>query len=150
MKINFKSLLEYRKAPQRVIFKDHYYNDKMISLHNKLYPVKDMFESHALRNGVNIKFEDALKSDISKDANPSSISRSIVMTVQDNLTGHTSSAVIDTSKTSYLHQEIGHRILPLSNGETKEITTVSRHEDNLLQHIYRMLETCTDLAKNIK
>lgn len=135
----------YSNNPVNIV--DYYADDSVSFALNRLRPLRDIFESYARKNLVSVSIDRAsiLEGD-SERIKPSLkflLDKSIALCVTNNINGKSKTAIIDTTKDSFIHQGTESILLKNKNGKEFRVHSRYSHEDNFVRAVFRRLEYLT-------
>ena len=147
---NFKNITSELKRfylNESVAIAKAYGRDSVSTALCDLALVKDVFVPYARSNSVYLSIDRA-SSIISDEAKISpklkdKLARSIILTVEDKLTGKTDNAIVDTTKDSFIYSGVKKIVLRDEFGLYDVVQTKYSHEDNFLRKVYRTFEYLT-------
>ncbi len=129
----------------------YYTDDKVVDALNLLKPVEDVFESYAKHKGVFVVLDKASTMVENENLiNPElkkALGNSIMVKVEDGLSGSAKTSIIDVTKPYYKHVAKNVVILPDGEGKMKDGLILSQYEDNFIRTVYRTVENLVKLLK---
>lgn len=148
---NLISDVKAYRAGKHAKINQYFTDDKVSDALSTLKPVEDVFESYAKHKGVFVVLDKAStmveNENLIKPELKKAIENSLMVKVEDGLSGVTKTSIIDVTKPYYKHSVKHNVVVPDGEGNTKDLVASCVYEDNFIRTVYRTVENLVKLLK---